>query len=138
MAKRITWILSAVLAVYVAFTISRGFDFLHQTQIPVKLLGASVIVIGALGIYVIARELQFGFRVARMTERVDFSGKPERGSVLTTQDKQRLFDEAVRAIESQDSDWQSWYHMAVAYDVSGDRPRAREAMRHALSLFSNH
>jgi Flp pilus assembly protein TadD len=37
-------------------------------------------------------------------------------------------------LESDPDDWRRWYRLARAYDYAGDRPRAREAMRTAVSL----
>ena len=31
-------------------------------------------------------------------------------------------------------DWRGWYALAHAYDLAGDRKRARSAMRHAIDL----
>ena len=31
-------------------------------------------------------------------------------------------------------DWRAWYRLGLAYDASGDRRRAREAVRRAITL----
>lgn len=138
MAKRISWALATILGVYIAFTISRGTSFLQQSDPAVKVLGFSVIVIALLGIYVIARELIFGQRVARMSAEVSFDGKPAQGETLTEEQCETLFQEASQIATEKPLDWQSWYHVAVAYEINRDRRRARENMRKALALYLDH
>ena len=36
-------------------------------------------------------------------------------------------------LENAPADWRRWYRLAVAYDVAGDRRRARAAMRTAIA-----
>jgi len=36
-------------------------------------------------------------------------------------------------VEDAPADWSRWYRLAVAYDVAGDRRRARAAMRTAIA-----
>ena len=138
MAKRISLALAAILGVYIAFTVSRGLSFLSQPEMAVKVLGISVIVVACLGVYVIAREILFGQRVARMTKEVNFDGKPAQGDVLDTQQCEQLFELAATDVANRPQDWQAWYHLAVAYEINRDRKRARESMRTALSHYLNH
>ena len=43
--------------------------------------------------------------------------------------------EIIRAeVEAAPEDWRGWYRLAHAYDLSGDRKRARASMRHAIEL----
>ena len=37
-------------------------------------------------------------------------------------------------VEAAPEDWRGWYRLANAYDLAGDRKRAREAMRHSIQL----
>jgi Flp pilus assembly protein TadD len=37
-------------------------------------------------------------------------------------------------VEQSPEDWRAWFRLAHAYDVAGDRGRAREAMRKAIEL----
>jgi Flp pilus assembly protein TadD len=36
--------------------------------------------------------------------------------------------------EAAPDDWRSWFRLGIAYDDAGDRRRAREAMRRAITL----
>ena len=37
-------------------------------------------------------------------------------------------------VEAHPDDWRAWYRLGLAYDASGDRRRAREAVRRAIRL----
>ena len=42
---------------------------------------------------------------------------------------------SIRAeVEAAPDDWRGWYRLAHAYDLAGDRKRARSAMRQAIEL----
>ena len=138
MTRRISIVLAAILGVYIVFTVSRGVDFLNQPEWTVKVLGLSVIVISALGIYLIAREIRFGQHVAQMTTHVDFMGSPDRGAILSESECLALYDEAAHRVHESPDDWQAWYLLAIAYDTNRDRRRARESMRTALNLYLSH
>ncbi|SOD74150.1 hypothetical protein SAMN05892883_3330 [Jatrophihabitans sp. GAS493] len=42
------------------------------------------------------------------------------------------FAQRRKEVEAHPGEWQRWYRLAEAYDLAGDRKRAREAMRHAI------
>ena len=44
-----------------------------------------------------------------------------------------LFDRRRVEVEAAPEDWRRWYRLAVAYDLAGDRRRARAAMRTAIA-----
>jgi Flp pilus assembly protein TadD len=37
-------------------------------------------------------------------------------------------------VEADPDDWRRWYRLARAYDYAGDRRRAREAMKTAVTM----
>jgi len=37
-------------------------------------------------------------------------------------------------VEAAPEDWRGWYRLGHAYDLAGDRKRARSAMRQAIEL----
>jgi cytochrome c-type biogenesis protein CcmH/NrfG len=45
-----------------------------------------------------------------------------------------LFPAYRAEVESHPEDWRAWYRLGLAYDGSGDRRRAREAVRTAIRL----
>jgi Flp pilus assembly protein TadD len=47
------------------------------------------------------------------------------------------FESYRKAVESDETSWENWYRLAIGYDDSRDRRRAREAMRTAAKLFQS-
>ncbi len=135
MAKKISFVLAGILAVYIAFTFSRGLSFLADDSASVKILGISVIVIALIGIYVIVAEVIFGLRVSKLTQLFDDSNMPQPGSQLSDDDCEQLFSRAKKTVEEDPQNWNSWYMLSLAYELNRDRRRARESMRAALRLF---
>jgi hypothetical protein len=56
------------------------------------------------------------------------SGRVDRGAA------DEWFEERRAEVEAAPDDWRAWYRLAHAYDVAGDRTRARETMRKAIDL----
>ena len=135
MAKKISFVLAGILAVYIAFTFSRGLSFLADDSASVKILGISVIVIAIIGIYVIVAEVIFGLRVSKLTELFDDSKMPSPGTQLSDEECEKLFVLAKKTVEEDPRNWNSWYTLSLAYELNRDRRRARESMRTALHLF---
>jgi Flp pilus assembly protein TadD len=46
------------------------------------------------------------------------------------------FDDRKAELDAEPENWRNWYRLAYAYDLAGDRRRARDTMRHALRLAS--
>ena len=60
---------------------------------------------------------------------------PRRPSGRVDRDAADAHFEVIRAeVEAAPEDWRGWYRLAHAYDLAGDRKRARSAMRHAIEL----
>ncbi len=60
---------------------------------------------------------------------------PRRASGRIEREAADAHFEVIRTeVEAAPDDWRGWYRLAQAYDLSGDRKRARAAMRHAIEL----
>jgi Flp pilus assembly protein TadD len=63
------------------------------------------------------------------------SDLPRRPSGRVDRDAADAWFEGRRAeVEENSGDWRAWYRLAYAYDVAGDRRRARATMRKAVDL----
>lgn len=104
-------------------------------------MGVALLVLPLVGAWAIGRELMFGFRTQQLVGILDAegglpvddlpklaSGRPVRAAA----DEQfpRYQAEVAAAPES----WRAWFRLGLAYDASGDRRRARHAIRTAISL----
>ena len=100
-----------------------------------------MIVVVALGLALIGREMLFGLQTERLAAILEAEGGlPE--DDLPRSPGGRIDREAADAqfelyrveAEAAPRDWRARYRLALAYDASGDRRRAREAAREAVRL----
>ncbi|WP_240629903.1 hypothetical protein [Specibacter cremeus] len=107
-----------------------------------KALGAAYLVIPFVVAWALVREVTFGARTERMARILDAEGglpvdelprTPGGRIVRAAADAE--FEKYKLAAEAAPDDWRSWFRLSCAYDASGDRTRARRAMRDAIALF---
>ena len=134
--------LTAALVVYFVLLADRAI-LLIQAGGPVAIgLGVAVSILPLIGVWFVVAQWRNGIKIDRLAKRLaaegglpDVSGLPRRPSGRVDRD---AADEwfAARMVEVEESpeDWRSWFRLAHAYDVAGDRGRAREAMRKAIEL----
>lgn len=135
MAKRIAFILSAVLAVYLGFAFSRGLDLLKADSAAVKLLGFCVLVLPVLGGWLVIREVLFGFKSTNMGQRVPEQMLPSREIKARSDEADAYLEIAVARTKEAQDEWQNWFCVALGYDLVGERKLARESMQYAVELF---
>lgn len=135
--------LTTVVAVYLALVGWRGVLLVREGTPATIVFGVAVIVIPMIGAWVIWHELRFGMATQAMGRELNAagglpaddlpkrpSGRPERAAA------DAAFVVRKAEAEAEPDDWRVWYRLGLAYDDSGDRRRAREAMRHAISLWN--
>lgn len=141
-ARTTALLLTTVLVVYFVLLGQRAVLLLATgTGVGVG-LGVGVLLLPVVGAWVAAANLWFGVRVERLTRRLaaedalpDASGLPRRPSGRVDRAAaDEWFDERRAELDAEPGDWRRWYRLAYAYDLAGDRRRARETMRHALRL----
>ena len=137
MAKRIAFILTAVLLVYLGFAFSRGLDLLKTDSGAVKLLGLCVLVLPVLGGWLIVREIRFGFKSSSMGQQISEDLLPSREIKPRTPEAEAYLVTAVERTKQAQDSWQNWFCVALGYDLVGERKLARESMQHAVELNSN-
>lgn len=139
-AKRLVGVLVAALVFYFALIGYRGVYLLGQHGIGLKVLGVAVLVLPLVGAWLVAAEIRFGQATARLGARLDAEGaepEPElprtAGGRVDRAAADALFEQRRAEVEAAPDDWRGWYRLAHAYDLAGDRKRAREAMRTAIA-----
>jgi hypothetical protein len=145
-ARTVAFVLVAVLAVYLVLVGWRGLVLVQDgfsVGDPLSLLlGVAVLVFPVVGAWLVWREVRFGVDTQHLAEHlagrgalpVDDvtrrpSGRPDRQVAAAA-----LTDAESLAADHPD-DPASWYRLALAHDDSGDRRRARAAMRHAVAVW---
>ena len=133
-----------ILAVYVIYLIAFFGSVLRlwQTGQAIAIgLGAAILVVPLIGVWILIREITFGATTEAMAKELEEQGLLPHDD-LPRMPSGRIVKEAADedfkkyAAEAEDypEKWQSWHRLALAYDAAGDRRRARDSMRTAISL----
>ena len=133
--------MAALLALYLVLVVQHAILLLGTGILVGQLEGVALIVLPIVGAWALITELVFGTRAQRllrlMTERGELpvddlphrpSGLPDRAAADAE------FPKYQAEVEAAPGDWTRWYRLALAYDASGDRRRARWATRKAIRL----
>ena len=134
-------VMAALLALYLVLVVQHAVLLLGTGILAGQLEGVALIVLPVVGAWALVSELVFGARAQRllrlMTERGELpvddlshrpSGRPDRAAADAE------FPKYQAEVEAAPGDWTRWYRLALAYDASGDRRRARWATRKAIRL----
>jgi cytochrome c-type biogenesis protein CcmH/NrfG len=133
--------LTVLLAVYLVAVSGRGIA-LVRTGDPVGIaLGAAVLVLPLLGVWLIAREWQLAVRVQQMADELSATGglpvddlPRTPGGRIDRAAADAAFASAQVEVEAAPGEWAPWFRLGFAYDAAGDRRRARGALRTAARL----
>lgn len=142
MKGRIGALLMALLMALYLVLVGQRAVLLIGTGIPIAVaLGVALLVFPLLGAWALVRELLFGMRTERLVKILDSehalpqdtlphrpSGRPIRAAA------DEEFQQFRADVESQPESWRAWFRLGLAYDASGDRHRARSALRKAIAL----
>jgi ABC-type nickel/cobalt efflux system permease component RcnA len=134
----------AIVALMLLFAVVAVFSavgFLQAPQPIAKLLGVAVLGIVAVGLWTLWRELRFGLAMERLGRTLEAEGGlpaddlPRSAAGRIDRAAADAQFETFRAeADAAPHDWRSWYRLSLGYDASGDRSRARRAMRDAIRL----
>ena len=134
-------LMAALLALYLALTVQHAILLIQATPPIAKAEGVALIVLPIVGAWALITELVFGMRAQRLLRRMTeldalpVDDLPHRASGRTDREAADLdFPKYQAEVEASPGDWKTWYRLALAYDASGDRRRARWATRRAIRL----
>ncbi|WP_245566020.1 hypothetical protein [Thermocrispum municipale] len=145
-SARKTLVLAAVLTagvvLYLVLLAGRAFALLRSGETVGVVLGVGVLVLPFLGAWMVITTWMSGVRVARLAQRLSEEGGLPDVSDLPRRPSGRVEREAADAyfakreaeLAQAPQDWRAWYRVAHAYDIAGDRRRARDAMKRAVAL----
>ncbi|MDO4240584.1 hypothetical protein [Micrococcus sp.] len=104
-------------------------------------IGVSVIVVVALGLALIGREMLFGLQTERLAAILEAEGGlPEDdlprspGGRIDRAAADAQFEDFAAEVRAAPQDWRVRYRLSLAYAAAGDRTRARAAAREAIRL----
>lgn len=134
-------VIALMLLFSVMATVS-AVGFIQAPQPLAKALGVAVLMVVAVGLWTLYREIRFGVAMERMGRTLETEGglpvddlPRSPGGRVDRAAADAQFEHYRTEAEAAPEDWRSWYRLALAYDASGDRTRARGTMRRAAGLF---
>lgn len=119
-----------------------AFDLLTSGEVLSIVFGVGVVLLPLVGAWIVYATLRAGFEHQHLARRIhdeglelDVSDLPRRPSGRVDRDAaDALFETIKHEWEADPDNWRQSYRLARAYDVAGDRSRAREAMKRAVAL----
>ena len=142
MKGRIAVVVMAVLLVFYLVLVGwRAVLFVQSGELEGILIGVALIVLPIIGAWALVREILFGARCERLVKQLEAEGalpvddlptRPSGRPYREAADAQ--FPEFRDAVDAAPEDWRAWFRLGLAYDASGDRRRARGALRTAMAL----
>lgn len=141
-ARNVALLLTAALVVYLVLLADRAVALFATGSAAGIALGVGVFLLPLLGVWIVVATWRSGVQIQRLSRRLDAEGGlpdvsdlPRRPSGRVDRDAADAWFEGRRAeVEENSGDWRAWYRLAYAYDVAGDRRRARATMRKAVDL----
>ncbi|MGH3519456.1 MAG: tetratricopeptide repeat protein [Haloechinothrix sp.] len=135
-------LLTAAVLIYLVLLAGRAVALLSTGDTIPVLLGVGVLLLPLLGLWIVVTTWRSGLRIARLAAKLaaedglpDVSSLPRRPSGRVDRAAaDEWFAERRAEVEADPEDWRTWYRLAHAYDIAGDRRRAREIMRQAIEL----
>lgn len=104
-------------------------------------MGVALIVLPLIGVWALAREIQFGVEAERLGTRLDSEGgMPAAETDLTPSgriakgDAETLVERYTAEADAADDDWRARYRLGVVQDAAGRRKDARASIRAAIRL----
>jgi len=130
--------MTAFALTYVFLLGGRALTMLAEPNPVAIAMGVGMLVFPVFAIWAILREIKFGIDAEKITKRALSIELPELELVLrpsgraTKESAALAFDSVKKNFD--ESQWTQWLLLSEAFEASGDRKRARESMRKAISL----
>jgi hypothetical protein len=134
-------VMAALLALYLVVVVQYAIVLLGTDEPAGRAMGVALLVLPIVGAWALAAELVFAFRAERLLGMLRAEGG------LPVDDLPRLpsgrpdheaadaqFPHYQAEAEASPQSWRAWFRLSLAYDASGDRKRARWAMRESIRL----
>ncbi|KHK96178.1 hypothetical protein LK09_16195 [Microbacterium mangrovi] len=133
--------MSVALLLYLVISLNWAVALLRTGTAVAIVMGVALLILPLVAGWALGRELWFGFRAERIGRRLEAEGGlpddevavRESGRVVR-EDADAVFPRYRDDVQAHPDDWRAWYRLGLAYDASGDRRRARDAVRTAIRL----
>ncbi|GAA4656171.1 hypothetical protein GCM10025779_19220 [Arthrobacter cryoconiti] len=136
-------LIALLLVFYMVVMLQRSFTLMFVSpEWQAKVMGAAYFLIPLVVAWVLVNEILFGARTEKLATILESEGglpvdelprTPAGRIIRAAADAE--FEKYKQQAEEAPGDWRSWFRLSCAYDASGDRKRARKAMRDAVNMF---
>jgi len=133
--------MALLLAFYLVLVGWRAVLFVQSGDPVGILIGVALIILPLIGVWALVLELRFGRDSERLVRQLEREGGlpvedlPTRPSGRPLRDAADAeFPRFKAEVAAAPGDWRAWFRLGLAYDASGDRRRARGAIRTAIAL----
>ncbi len=138
-------VMAALLLLYIVLVAQRAWLLLFSGEAVGIAMGAALVVLPIIAVWALGRELWFGVQAERLGRMLETEGDAP-DDVVSVYPSGRVHRDEADALfprfradaEAAPEDWRVWFRLGVAYDASGDRRRARAAVRRAIALERAH
>ncbi|HEY0249257.1 MAG TPA: hypothetical protein VGC45_13425 [Gryllotalpicola sp.] len=132
--------MALLLLLYIVLAGQHAILLLASGSVLGVVAGCALILFPLIALWALWRELWFGWRTEQLVKRLDAEGGLPVETAVTASGRplRELADEEFprykAAVEAAPESWRAWFRLGLAYDASGDRRRARWALREAIRL----
>ncbi|MFF1634770.1 hypothetical protein [Leifsonia sp. NPDC058248] len=134
--------MAVILALYLVLVFQRAIMLMATGEGIAIAMGVALLVLPFIAAWAIGRELLFGARTEKLVKLLDAEGGlpveelPHRASGRPLRDAADAeFPRYKAEVEQAPESWRAWFRLGLAYDASGDRRRARAALRESIRLY---
>jgi hypothetical protein len=134
-------VMTALLALYLVFAIRYGLLLIGTGEGVGIAIGVALLVFPVIAGGALLAELVFTVRADRLGQQLEAEGGlPDEQLPLLPSGRvdraaaDHVFPRYQAEAEAHPEDWRTWYRLGLAYDGSGDRRRARWALRKSITL----
>lgn len=132
-------VMVVITLLYAFLLFERGLVLLQDGQPVAFLMGLAILVFPLLAIGTIFYEIRFGLHLAKIQKLFLESGMPapeynlKPSGRAEAESGKQVFEQISSDLQSDEQNFLLWYLLADSYDKLGDRKRARQAARQAIS-----
>jgi ABC-type nickel/cobalt efflux system permease component RcnA len=137
-----TIVMAVLLVVYLVLVGQRAVLLMISGQLAGVIMGIALIILPLIAVWAIWREIMFGVHTEKLVHILEAEGGlpvddlPHRTSGRPVRDAADAeFPRYRTEVEEQPQSGRAWFRLGLAYDASGDRKRARHALREAIRLY---
>lgn len=130
-----------LLVIYLILPVRYGLILLQVGTPVTGLIAIALFVLPLVGVWTLVAEILFGVRADRLAGRLEAEGGMPTEAVpvspsgrVDREAADALFPSYKAAVDADPENWRTWFRLALSYDASGDRRRARWATRTAIRL----